>query len=124
MKKKMTRPNYKVVNNSTSPLYVSLSSSPIIKYQAVTLSVGGTTLWTPAAGNSIYLTAISCSSLLNITANVNFSRTGGGIFLTVDSAPYVQSFPSPVMFNPNESIVIASPSLTLLVNVSLFGYEL
>ena len=121
----MARPNYKVVNNSTSPLYVSFSSSSIIKYQAVTLSVGGTTLWTPAAGKRIYLTAISCSSLLNITANVNFLRSiGSSIFLTVDSAPYVQSFPSPVIFNPNESIIIASPSLTLLVNVSLFGYEL
>jgi hypothetical protein len=109
----------------SSNLPVAEIPSTIVKYNSFSTAQTNTVLWTPATGKSIYLTAISISSL--ITINASLQRASNVVFLVASvtslaPVPFNTSFLSPIKFDSNESIYVTTNAIGA-VNITLFGYE-
>ena len=131
-----SRLNDSVFNTSGSPLYVvNLQSAPLFisDTQASnvikSVSLTGTTptaVWTPAAGKSIHLTALTVSASVLALFTITLSRTSGAflvIGLTSSFATYQADYCIPVQFDVNESITMTLSGVGTTVNYSLFGFE-
>lgn len=118
----LIRGNFKVFNDTSSPIYTSPLLSTVIKYSTFTESQSHTVLWTPATGKRIYLTAIGSSATATLTAFLE--RASDLIWLVVRENPYTQSFMSPIVFEPNESIYLSMTISSLTFDITLIGYEL
>lgn len=107
------------------PLYTREYASDIIKYRTFSTIQTNVSIWTPATGKSIYLTAmeVSTSAPTTITLARNTNTAFMSIVLTSSLATYSESFPSPIKFNIDEIIHLSTNAATN-VNITLFGYEL
>lgn len=121
---KRPRGNYKVFNDELSPLFTREQASNIIRFNTFATVQTNTTLWTPATGKRICLTAMGTSSLVALVVTLN--RAGNAPFLsivlTTTLAAYSASFPSPVIFAVNESISLAT-NASGTMSIALIGYE-
>lgn len=96
--------------------------STIIKYSSFSTIQSHTVLWTPAAGKRIYLTAIDISPAAAVI--INLEKSNNSVFLAIQFVgnilPYDRSFSSPVILSGiNISITTA-----ILVNITLYGFEM
>lgn len=121
---KKIRANYKVFNDEVRPLFTREQTSNIILYNTFSTAQTNTVLWTPAAGKRICLTAIEASSLAALV--VTLTRTGNAPFLavalTTAMSAFSESFPSPVIFLPNERISLTTNASGTMY-ITLIGYE-
>jgi len=119
-----SRSNFKVFNDLSNPLYISTNPSKTIIYNSLGGAQTNTTLWTPATGLSIYLTAIQISTAALLTVTISLERADNDVFavirLTTTINSYNANYFSPIKFNPNETIYVTSSSG---LDITLFGYE-
>ncbi len=122
---KKFRVNNNVFNYEGSPLFTRENASNRILYNTFTTAQTNTTIWTPAAGKSIYLTAVQASSLSALTITLN--RAGNAPFLSIvltsSFAAFGESFSSPVKFLANEVITLTT-SAAGTIYITLLGYEI
>lgn len=121
----LTRGNFKIFNDVTNPLNILAIPSTTIKYNQFTTSQTNISLWTPATGKSIYLTAIQISAA--VTATIKLQRASNVVFavinLTTSITSYNANYFSPIQFNVNESISLTSTNLGE-IDITLFGFEM
>ncbi len=119
------RANYKVFNDERSPLFTREQASNILRFNTFSTAQANTSLWTPASGKKICLTAITASSLAALVVTLN--RAGNAPFLslvlTTAQATYSESFASPVIFAANESISLTT-NVAGTMSITLIGYEI
>jgi len=114
-----------IVFTIDDPLITREYPSDIVKFQSFTTVQTNTSLWTPASGKSIFLTAIQASAAVPIAIQLN--RAGNApffsIILTSTQATSSASFPSPIQLEPDEGITVTTNAAGT-VNITLIGYEL
>ncbi len=113
-----------IVFNFEDPIFTREYPSDIILFRTFTTLQTNTPIWTPATNKRIFLTALQVSSLVPLVVQLNRGNnaTFMSIALTNTLATYGISFPSPIQFNPDETIFITT-SVAGTINVTLLGYE-
>ncbi|EHQ90644.1 hypothetical protein [Desulfosporosinus youngiae] len=107
------------------PLVTREYPSDIVFFRTFTTAQTNTTIWTPASGQSIFMTAwqVSASVPVVIQLNRGSNSVFMSIMLTSSLATCSESFLSPIRFNPDEAVSVTT-SAAGTVNVTLIGYEL
>ncbi len=121
---KKYRLNNNVFNYEANPLFTREYASNIVLFNTYSTAQTNTTLWTPATGKRIYLTAVEAASLAAITVSLKRagSQTFLSIVLTATFTTFGESFSSPVKFAANEAISLTT-SASGTMYITLIGYE-
>ena len=113
-----------VFSSEENPLFTREYASDIVLFQTFSTVQTNTAIWTPDSGKSIFLTAFQVSASVPLT--IQLKRGGNNSFLSIiltsTLAPYGESYPSSIRFNPDEGISVTT-SAAGTVNISLMGYE-